>query len=63
MTWRLAIAAAVGAVIVIATIMAFEGADARCDRAGLETWRAANTFCVDRHTGALYAPSFVKDRR
>lgn len=62
MIWRLAIAAVIGTAIVIATIMAFDGTDARCDRAGLETWRAANTFCVDRHTGALYAPSFVKGK-
>lgn len=62
MIWRLAIAAATGTMIVIATVLAFERDDARCDRAGLETWRAANTFCVDRHTGALYAPSFVKGK-
>lgn len=62
MIWRSAIAAAVGTVIVITMIIATEGTDARCDRAGLETWRAANTFCVDRHTGALYAPSFVKGK-
>lgn len=63
MILRGAIGAAVATMLVIATYLAFDGTDARCDRAGLETWRAANTFCVDRHTGALYAPSFVKDRR
>lgn len=59
---RIIIAAAIGTMVVVVTIMALDGTDARCDRAGLETWRAANTFCVDRHTGALYAPSFVKGK-
>lgn len=62
MTRRLAISLVLAGACIGATLYAFDSDSARCDRAGLSTWRAAASFCLDTHTGAIHAPSFRKER-